>query len=509
MAEETFAALNLDIVQQQSFVRFFRGLPEKGPSTVRFFNRTDYYTLHDDDAKLAADFTSKIIKYMGEAPKLRYVCINKHQMETFIRELLLVRQYRVEVYMKVPGKSNDWQLEYKGSPGNLTQFEQILFENASIETCNSVMGIKFGQNKVYRLKKVDAQRYVRIDNAALYALNILPKPTFNSEGAPVFTQTAKSYSLSGILNRCVTSQGKRLLEQWIKQPQKDFNLINERLDVVGCFVRNSEVRTLITKDALTKIPDLMLISKKLSGKKAKLQDCYRLYQAVNCLPSLINILRKLSNNSVKDMFISPLSEFATDMDKYQTMIETLLDLDLVDRCEFLLKSNVNPEMSELHKLKLNIEEKMQKLLKKAAADLNLEEGKSVKLECNPQHGFFFRITKKEEQVLRQAKQYKIIDAVAGGVRFNNDKLTTLNEDYREINEKYEELQKETLDEMLKVAAGYADTVRNINMILAALDVLASFATAAVSAKIPYVRPVLKPMSERVLNLKKVGVLSIY
>lgn len=458
MADETFAALNLDIVQQLSFVRFFRGLPEKGPSTVRFFNRTDYYTLHDDDAKLAADFTSKIIKYMGEAPKLSYVCINKHQMETFIRELLLVRQYRVEVYMKVPGRSNDWQLEYKGSPGNLTQFEQILFENSSIETCNSVMGIKFGQNKVvaisninttdlmfevceftdneclteleallaqigprecvipsgdspelnnlktilerngilvakvkrsdfsaddiiqdlnrllffkvgehpnaeiypetnckeamgclqavicflnltgnssnfnqYRLKKVNAQRYVRIDNAALYALNILPKPTFNSEGAPVFTQTAKSYSLSGILNRCVTSQGKRLLEQWIKQPQKDLNLINERLDVVGCFVNDSEVRTLITKDALTKIPDLMVISKKLSGKKAKLQDCYRLYQAINCLPSLINILKKLDNSSVKDMFISPLSEFATDMDKYQTMIETLLDLDLVDR----------------------------------------------------------------------------------------------------------------------------------------------------------------------------------
>lgn len=95
--------------------------------------------------------------------------------------------------------------------------------------------------------------------------------------------------------------------------------------------------------------------------------------------------------------------------------------------------------------------------------------------------------------------------MAGGVRFKNDKLATLNEEYREINEKYEELQQKTVDEMLTVAAGYADTVRNINMILAALDVLASFATAAVSATIPYVRPVLKPMSERVLKLKKVVV----
>ncbi|CAG9771572.1 unnamed protein product [Ceutorhynchus assimilis] len=628
--DTTIQALNLDIVQQQNFVRFFRGLPEKAASTVRLFNRSDYYTLHDDDAKLAADFTSKIVNYMGETPKLSYLCINKHQMEMFVRELLLVRQYRVEVYVKSSGKSNDWQLEYKGSPGNLTQFEQILFENASINSSNSVMGIKPGKNKTlavsninttdltfevceftdnecfseleallaqigpkeciipsgdnlelntlktvldrngvlvahvkksdfnaddiiqdlnrllffqmgqeknatmfsetnlpdamgalqavikflnltgsetnfnqYRLKKVDAQRFVRIDNAALYALNVLPKPSLNSEGAPVFTQTPKTHNLLGILNYCVTPQGRRLLEQWIKQPLKDHNLINERLDIVGCFVKDSETRILITKDALTKIPDLMMLSKKLSGKKAKLQDCYRLYQAIGYLPTLINILRKLNNNCVKDVFINPLGEFAMDMEKYQIMIETMIDLDLVDRCEFLIKSNIDSDINELQKSKQSIEEKMHKLLRKAANDLNLEEGKSVKLECNPQHGYFFRITKKEEQALRQAKQYKIIDTVAGGVRFNTEKLVMLNEEYSAINEKYEELQKGMVDEILKVAAGYADTVRSINIILASLDVLSSFATAAVSAKVPYVRPVLKPIEERVLELKKV------
>lgn len=458
MTEESFAALNLDLAQQQNFVRFFRGLPEKSLSTVRFFNRTEYYTLHGDDAKLAADYTSKIIKYMGEHPKLSYVCLNKHDMESLVRELLLVRQYRVEVYVKVSGKNNDWQLEYKGSPGNLTQFEEILFENASMDSSNSVMAVKLGKNKnlavsnvnttdltfgvcefsdneclteleallaqigpreciipsgenpelntlktvlerngvlvakvkrtdfnsddviqdlnrllffqkhqerkaeifsetnlkdamgclqavirflnltgsetnfnQYRLKILEVQRYVRIDNAALYALNILPKPAFNSEGAPVFANIPKSHSLIGILNNCITPQGRRLLEQWIKQPQKDFNLIQERLDIVESLVNNSEVRSVISKEALTRIPDLMMLSKKLSSGKAKLQDCYRLYQAINYLPSLIRVLRQLDNKSVKDVFVESLMELGTDMNKYQTMIETLLDLDLVDR----------------------------------------------------------------------------------------------------------------------------------------------------------------------------------
>ncbi|XP_050300026.1 DNA mismatch repair protein Msh2 [Anthonomus grandis grandis] len=631
MGDQELQALNMDINQQQSFVRYFRNLPQKAASTVRLFNRTDFYTLHEEDAKLGADFTSKIIKYMGETPKLSYVCINKNQMEALVRELLLIRQYRVEIYVKTPGKNNDFQLEYNGSPGNLTQFEQILFENNTIDSSNSVMGLKIGKNNrtiavsnvnttdltievsefidnecftelegllaqvspreciipssggpelnnikailekngilVAQLKKsdfdssditqdlnrllffqvgkekkaeifpetnlkdamdclqavikflnltgsqsnfnqykigtIDIKRYVRVDNAALYALNILPKPSFNEEGAPVFTNIPKNHNLIGILNHCVTPQGRRLLEQWIKQPLKDLNLINERLDVVECLIKDSEIRRIISKDALTKMPDLMLLSKKLWSKKAKLQDCYRLYQAINYLPGLLYTLRKLENRSIKDVFINPLGEFITDMEKYQSMIETMLDLNLVDRHEFLIKSNVNPEINELAKSKNAIEEKMQKLLKKAANDLGLEEGKSIKLENNPQHGYFFRITKKEEQALRQAKSYKIIDAVAGGVRFNTEKLIILNEEYSSLNEKYEELQKELVDEMIKVAAGYADTVKSINVILATLDVLTSFAIAATSAKVPYVRPVMKPINQQVLKLTKV------
>lgn len=86
---------------------------------------------------------------MGEEPKLQYVTLSKSQFELVLRELLLVRQYRVEVYLKQSvGKNNDWQVEYKGSPGNLSQFEEILFENADIVYSNCVMGIKIVKNRV-------------------------------------------------------------------------------------------------------------------------------------------------------------------------------------------------------------------------------------------------------------------------------------------------------------------------------------------------------------------------
>lgn len=122
---------------------------QKPVSTVRFFNRTDYYTVHGDDTSIVAEFLSTSAKYMGSIPKLSYICLNKAQFESILRELLLIRQYRVEIYVKTSSKNNnDWDLEYRASPGNLTQVEDLLFENANVDFTNSVMGIKIIQNKV-------------------------------------------------------------------------------------------------------------------------------------------------------------------------------------------------------------------------------------------------------------------------------------------------------------------------------------------------------------------------
>lgn len=75
----------------------------------------------------------------------------------------------------------------------------------------------FNQFKIYTL---DVHRFVRLDQAALQALNVMPKPGTNSTDTNLLSGSSKAYSLLGVLNNCVTSQGKRLLEQWLKQPLK-------------------------------------------------------------------------------------------------------------------------------------------------------------------------------------------------------------------------------------------------------------------------------------------------
>lgn len=89
----------------------------------------------------------------SEPNKIDGVVLNKARFENFVRELLLVKQYRVEVYIdKGTNRNQKWSLEFKGSPGNLSQFEDILFVNADIAIGTSIVAVKLGMDGKSRVK---------------------------------------------------------------------------------------------------------------------------------------------------------------------------------------------------------------------------------------------------------------------------------------------------------------------------------------------------------------------
>lgn len=191
----------------------------------------------------------------------------------------------------------------------------------------------------YKLNLLEVNRYVRLDNAAISALNLLPPP-----GTSLYTKSDVVTSILQVMNKCCTAQGYRLLEQWIKRPLKDLNHITERLDIVEALVKNSGVRNMLHTNCLTCVPDLLMLIRKLSNKKASLRDCYRVYQTVSNMAPILTVLKDLENKCVQSMLIDPISELLTDLEKYQSMIEQTLDMDLVDRDEFFVKRSFDEDL---------------------------------------------------------------------------------------------------------------------------------------------------------------------
>ena len=73
----------------------------------------------------------------------------------------------------------------------------------------------FGQ---FQLDSLDFTQFLRLDAAAAHALNL-----------EYHQGESKTMSLTGLLNRCKTKQGQRLLSQWVKQPLLD----KEKIGIVA------------------------------------------------------------------------------------------------------------------------------------------------------------------------------------------------------------------------------------------------------------------------------------
>lgn len=191
----------------------------------------------------------------------------------------------------------------------------------------------------FHVNDLDMKKFVRLDNAAINALLVFPKLDDS--------QSNKYDSIFGVLNVCVTVQGKRLLHSWLKQPLRDLNLISERLEVVETFLNDSETRNILSS-TLINFPDLIMLSKKLSSKKAKLKDCYKIYQAVDSIPALIKALSRTNNKYIKAMLENPLSDLCQDFKNYQAMIEQTLDMELVDKGDFFVKPTFDSQLAGMH-----------------------------------------------------------------------------------------------------------------------------------------------------------------
>ena len=99
----------------------------------------------DDAFYVARRFykTTTVVKYLKDAGGnsqfiLPSVNINQNLFETICRDVLLhTRERTVEVYESEPNSRGDFKLTKRGSPGNVLDFEDILFDGSKENDLNN------------------------------------------------------------------------------------------------------------------------------------------------------------------------------------------------------------------------------------------------------------------------------------------------------------------------------------------------------------------------------------
>lgn len=244
----------------------------------------------------------------------------------------------------------------------------------------------------FALRSHDLKEFLRLDQAALHALNLFPE--MSGSGT-----SNKFASLFGLLNRCKTAQGVRMLSQWIKQPLVQIHAIENRQTLVGLFFDEADARHRLQDDFLRMMPDMLRMSKRFQRGAATLEDVVRCYQAVVKLPALQEALAEMPVTDANaralfdQTFVAPLQELYTHLAKLVDMVETTIDLDELAYHHFVIKPDFDERLTAIKQDLDRLRDQFDEQHALAGEDLKLDTDKKLHLENHSSYGYCFRVTR--------------------------------------------------------------------------------------------------------------------
>ncbi|KPJ19814.1 DNA mismatch repair protein Msh2 [Papilio machaon] len=478
---------------------------------------------------------------MGLEPdKLDYLVLSKGNFEILIRKLLLVKRYRVEIYVSEGStKNNEWRLEYKGSPGNLSQLEEVLGDGLGTANENApcLMAVNFKTDAVTKGRLLGVACVTAADYQ--FSISEFTDDDLLTQLETITVQTAPA--------ECLVIQGDN-------KDQKALKKVMQRANVTVTKLKRSDFST----EGLIQDLNRLLKFKNNQSQDANAFPETRKEVAMSSLAAAIRYTTLLNENTnfgrfhlttittagflhldaaaltalnvfpeLGDISHSPTRSIYGLLDRCRTQHGKRFHLTTITTAGFLhldaaalTALNVFPELGDIshsptrseYLVKASFDEQLQSLrseldrlqvaaerqLRAAADSLGLDPGKTIKLENNPQNGFYFRITNKEEHAIRGSKKFTIIDAVKGGVRFKNNSLENITDEYVQTKDTYEREQDKVVAEIVNIASGYSECLFNLSHMISRVDVLVSMSVAACSAPLPYCRPVITDSMEELL-----------
>ena len=342
----------------------------------------------------------------------------------------------------------------------------------------------------------DTGRFMRLDGAALRALHVLRD---RPGGAPGSGPGVRGFSLVGLLDRCRSPMGKRLVASWLRQPLVRKADIEARLDCVEALVGDVGLRDALRSSRLRALPDVERLARKVDRKTASLQDVVRLYQASCEVPYIADALDQCDQPAahvLASSFAAPLrAHHAPDaLRRFEQLVEEAVDLDRLPD-EFVINPAYDDELTELADARHALDGRFSSALTAAVAKLGAG-GEKLRLESSPQLGWFFRLSKAEETKVRsKLGGFTTLETRKDGVKFSNSALRALSDERSRVDKAYAETQRALVRRVVDVASSYAEPLLAVGALLAQLDVLASFAEVAASAPTPFVRPTLRTPGE--------------
>jgi DNA mismatch repair protein MutS len=101
------------------------------------------------------------------------------------------------------------------------------------------------------------------------------------------------YSLAGLMDRCATPMGSRLLRRWLNRPIRDRGILKQRQQAIETLIKPKATERLL--HPLSEIGDMERILARVALRSARPRDLAQLRQALEALPELTRAISKMES----------------------------------------------------------------------------------------------------------------------------------------------------------------------------------------------------------------------
>lgn len=396
----------------------------------------------------------------------------------------------------------------------------------------------------YRIEAGTLTSHLALDRTAAEAIHLLP-PRTGSGAALITGGNTGNNSLFGVLNQCKTNMGSRTLEVWLRQPLVNLQAILRRQNAVAKLVEDSIGRDRLREEGLNafRAVDIDKLGYRLiaDGRAAielreergrgiantskALQSLYQLHQIADTyLPPLLEVMKALmmENNEgdgEEDLMgacalrsaYEGFEKSFQELEKAAALAEQVLDFDAAPR-DFIVKPNLDEELIDVKQELLGIDQELQNIhdeMNELWSEASGKGNNQVRLEdvesnANTACVWQFRVTNTNDaKLLEDMKDHgvRVHRILKNGVYFSTKELEQLGTKKQDLMMEYEDKQRDIVNKCMEVASTYVPVLERLSVLLAELDVIASFAHVAAYSCNGYCRPEMTDGEEEGLGIE--------
>lgn len=318
---------------------------------------------------------------------------------------------------------------------------------------------------ITRMQRISQDDFLWMDRFTVRNLELLHSSVENG------------HTLLKVLDNTVTPMGARLLKRWMVFPLRDINGINERLDTVEYFIKETDLSKSLVHH-LKQTGDLERLVSKIPLKKINPREVMQLARSLQQVQAVQALLADTSSD-----YLRRLNE---KLDPCVPLLDRILN-EIMENPPVLvnkggcIKEGVNAELDELRNIANKGKDYLLQIQQKESEATGIP---SLKIAFNNVFGYYLEVTNTHKNKVPDRWMRK--QTLANAERYITPELKEYEEKIVGAEDKIQVLESRLFDDLVQSLQAFIQPVQEDAQVFARIDCLLCFAQNAIQFK--YRRP---------------------